>query len=164
MVESVPSSIGLSPVQREILKLIIQHQASVQGSAEPERVILLWSEGVSSRQPRRNLALPRRKSKPCVIAGGHRRCALQPQNGSGTRHLAISCLLFSEVPNEKTSSETALYSSEGSAQTSSQSRNTSRTQRLKTRGKSAHRNPSPQTKRVRDQQEQLDPRKPRCCV
>jgi hypothetical protein len=47
MVESVPSSIVLSPVQREMLDLIIQDQASIQGPAEPEHVILLWSEGIS---------------------------------------------------------------------------------------------------------------------
>ena len=47
MVDSVPSSIELSPVQREILDLIIQDQASIQGPVQPERVILLWSEGVS---------------------------------------------------------------------------------------------------------------------
>jgi DDE superfamily endonuclease len=47
MVESVPSSIVLSPVQRETLDLIIQDQASIQGPVEPERVILLWSDGIS---------------------------------------------------------------------------------------------------------------------
>jgi DNA-binding CsgD family transcriptional regulator len=47
MVDQVPSSIDLSPAQREILNLIIQDQSSVQASAEPEHVILLWSEGVS---------------------------------------------------------------------------------------------------------------------
>ena len=47
MADSVPSSIELSPVQREILDLIIQDQESIQGPVEPERVILLWSEGVS---------------------------------------------------------------------------------------------------------------------
>src|SRR6266436_3039159 len=45
--DPLPSSIELSPVQREILDLIIQDQASIQGPVEPERVILLWSEGAS---------------------------------------------------------------------------------------------------------------------
>ncbi len=47
MVDSLPLSIELSPVQREILDLIIQDQASIHGPVEPERVILLWSEGAS---------------------------------------------------------------------------------------------------------------------
>lgn len=47
MIDSLPSSIELTPVQREILDLIIQDQASIQGPVEPERVILLWSEEVS---------------------------------------------------------------------------------------------------------------------
>ena len=56
MVDPDPSSIELSPVQREILELIIQDQASIQGPVEPERVILLWSEGSLSSQPLINLA------------------------------------------------------------------------------------------------------------
>jgi hypothetical protein len=47
MVDSLPSSIELSPVQREILDLIIQDQVSIQGHVEPERAILLWGDGVS---------------------------------------------------------------------------------------------------------------------
>ena len=47
MPKSFPSSIELSPVQREILDLIIQDQATIQGPVQPERVILLWSEGIS---------------------------------------------------------------------------------------------------------------------
>ena len=47
MPDSFPSSIELSPFQREILDLIIQDQATIQGPVQPERVILLWSEGIS---------------------------------------------------------------------------------------------------------------------
>ena len=47
MVESVPSLIVLPPVQREVLNLITQDQALIQAPAEPEHVILLWSEGIS---------------------------------------------------------------------------------------------------------------------
>jgi hypothetical protein len=47
MIDPVPSSIELSPVQREILDLIIQDQAAIQGPVEPERAILLWSDGIS---------------------------------------------------------------------------------------------------------------------
>ena len=47
MVDHVPSSIELSTVQREILDLIIQNQTAVQGPVQPERAILLWSDGIS---------------------------------------------------------------------------------------------------------------------
>jgi DNA-binding CsgD family transcriptional regulator len=41
MVKPVPKSIVLSPAQRETLDLIIQ------GPAQPEHVILLWSDELS---------------------------------------------------------------------------------------------------------------------
>jgi hypothetical protein len=53
----VPLSLELSPVQREILDLIIQDQASIQGPVEPERVILLWSEGGSESTTAQKLGI-----------------------------------------------------------------------------------------------------------
>lgn len=47
ILDSIPSSIELSAVQRDILDLIIQGQATIHNSVEPERAILLWNEGVS---------------------------------------------------------------------------------------------------------------------
>jgi transposase len=47
MAELPPSQIELSPVLREVLHLLIQDQESIQGASEPERAILLWSEGIS---------------------------------------------------------------------------------------------------------------------
>jgi transposase len=44
---TLPSLIDLSDVQREILNLIMQESRSVNGPVKPERVILLWSEGLS---------------------------------------------------------------------------------------------------------------------
>jgi len=56
-IDPLPSSIGLSPVQREILDLIIQDQTSIQGPVQPERVILLWSDGVSESATARELGI-----------------------------------------------------------------------------------------------------------
>ena len=43
----LPSSIELSDVQRDILNLIIENPENFRGGVEPERVILLWSDGLS---------------------------------------------------------------------------------------------------------------------
>jgi hypothetical protein len=59
-----PSSIELSPVQREILDLIIQDQTSIQGPVQPERVILLWSDGVSESATARELSYCSRSFTP----------------------------------------------------------------------------------------------------
>ena len=96
MVESVPSSIVLSPAQREMLDLIIQDQASIQGPAEPEHVILLWSEGISESATAEKLGISEAEVRPSVIAGGHRRHALQPRRRSCTKHSTISFHSFSE--------------------------------------------------------------------
>src|ERR1017187_8953869 len=57
MVDSIPSSIELSPVQREVLELIIQDQMSVQRPVQPERAIVLWSEGVSESATAQQLGI-----------------------------------------------------------------------------------------------------------
>ena len=118
-VESIPSSIGLSPVQREILKLIIQHQASVQGSAEPERVILLWSEGVSESTTAQKLGVTEEEVKTLRYRWWVSTMRIAASERKWHKALSDFVSLIFRVPNEKTPSETALYSSEGSAQTSS---------------------------------------------
>ncbi len=57
LVTSLPSSIDLSTIQREILNLIIEDQKSVSGPAEPERVILLWSDGLTIPVTARKLGM-----------------------------------------------------------------------------------------------------------
>ena len=57
MDDVIPSRIELSPVQREILNLIIEDQLSIQETVLPERVILLWSEGVSESATSQKLAI-----------------------------------------------------------------------------------------------------------
>jgi hypothetical protein len=57
MIISYPSSIELTPVQQDILDLIIQDQRAAQRAAEPEHVILLWSKGRSEKQTARELRI-----------------------------------------------------------------------------------------------------------
>ncbi len=63
MADSVPSCIELSPTQREILELIVQDQASIQKHAEPERAILLWSEGASESTTAQQLGISEEEVK-----------------------------------------------------------------------------------------------------
>ena len=92
----LPQSIELSPVQREILDLIVQDQTSIQGPVQPERAILLWSDGISESSPLGSSTSARRPSDPCVIAGWHRRHALLPQRKNFRRHSPTSFRSFSE--------------------------------------------------------------------
>lgn len=57
MDDSLPPSIDLSPVVREILGLIIQDQESIQGPTEPERTILLWANGASESATAKDLGI-----------------------------------------------------------------------------------------------------------
>jgi transposase len=75
MDDPIPSQIQLSPVQREILDLIIEDQVSIQGSVLPERVILLWSEGVSESVTAQKLGI----SEETVKALRHRWWSLVPR-------------------------------------------------------------------------------------
>jgi transposase len=60
MVSTTPPSIELSPIQRDMLDLIIRDQAAVQRAAEPERAILLWSQGVSETQTAHKLRITKK--------------------------------------------------------------------------------------------------------
>jgi hypothetical protein len=57
MYDEIPSLMRLSPVQREILNLIIEDQLSIQQPVLSERAILLWSEGVSESATSQKLAI-----------------------------------------------------------------------------------------------------------
>jgi DNA-binding CsgD family transcriptional regulator len=67
-IEPLPQSIELSPAQREILDLIVQDQTSIQGPVQPERAILLWSDGISESATARELDI----SKEAVRSLRHR--------------------------------------------------------------------------------------------
>ena len=57
MINSYPPSIELSPVQRDILNLIIRDQRAVQRAAEPKHVILHWFNGHSEKRTARELRI-----------------------------------------------------------------------------------------------------------
>ncbi len=121
MVDSVPSSIELSPVQREILDLIIQDQASIQGPVEPERVILLWSEGASESTTAEKLGI----SEEEVRTLRYRWWAWTARIAAAEKksHKAFNDLvsLIFRIPNEDPPSKTASNSSAGGVQTGSAS-------------------------------------------
>jgi hypothetical protein len=101
MTDSIPSSIELSPVQREILELIIQDQTSVQGPSQPERAILLWSEGTSETATARELGI----SDEEVRFLRHRWLASRTHIAAGEKKLhqafnALVSIIF-QIPNEE---------------------------------------------------------------
>src|ERR1700738_4854139 len=55
MTDALPSSIKLSPVQREVLDQIVHVLTSTQDPVWPERAILLWGDGVSDSTTAREL-------------------------------------------------------------------------------------------------------------
>lgn len=121
MVDPVPSSIELSPVQREILDLIIQDQASIQGPVEPERVILLWSEGVSESTTAEKLDISEEEVRTLRYrwwASTARIAAAEKKSHKAFNDLVS--LIF-RIPNEEPHSEAASTSSVGGVKTSSAS-------------------------------------------
>ncbi len=116
MADSVPSSIELSPLQQEIIDLIIQAQASIQGPVEPERVILLWSEGVSESTTAEKLGI----SEDTVRDLRYRWWASTKRIAAAERkaHKALDDLvsLIFQIPSEEIPSETALTSSVSNVQ------------------------------------------------
>jgi hypothetical protein len=50
---------NISTVQRDVLELIMRDQATAKKAAEPERAILLWSQGVSERTTAQRLRISR---------------------------------------------------------------------------------------------------------
>jgi len=111
MIDSMPLSIELSPVQREILDLIIQDQVSIQGPVEPERAILLWSQGVSESTTAKRLGISEaevRMLRKCWWASRARMATAEKKLDKVFNDLVS--LIFS-IPNEEPPSETASNSS-----------------------------------------------------
>jgi len=112
----VPLSLELSSVQREILHLIIQDQASIQGPVEPERVILLWSEGISESTTAERLGISEaevRTLRKRWWASTARIAAAEKKSHKAFNDLVS--LIF-RIPNEESPSETASNSSAASIQ------------------------------------------------
>jgi hypothetical protein len=55
MTDALPSSIKLSPIQREVLDQIVHVLTSTQDPVWPERAILLWGDGVTDSTTAREL-------------------------------------------------------------------------------------------------------------
>ncbi len=101
MTDSIPPSIELSPVQQEILELIVQDQMSVQGPVQPERAILLWSKGTSETATARELGI----SDEEVRLLRHRWLASRTRIAAGEKKLhqafnALVSIIF-QIPNEE---------------------------------------------------------------
>jgi len=159
MVDPFPSSIELSPHSGRY-DLIIQNQASTKGRGARTRYLALEAKGSLSLQPLENWASPRSRSERCVIAGGRRRHALQPQRKKFRRHLTFDLTDF-PIPNEETHQVCIKIRQAAFIQAAPSKGNHPNTE-IASCHASAHLKSFHQpTKSLRDQQEQLDPRKPR---
>jgi hypothetical protein len=116
---SVPSRIELSPMQRDILELIFEDQASILGPAEPELVILLWSEGVSESTTAQQVGIGEdevRTLRYRWLASTTRIAAAERMVDKSFNNLVS--LIF-RVPNEDLPLDTSLNSSVGGIKTDS---------------------------------------------
>lgn len=119
MVHSLPSSIELTPVQREILDLIIQDQATIQGPVQPERAILLWCDGISEFETAQRLSISEEEVR--TLRNRWWESTARVAAAEKKFHKVFNDLvsLIFRVPNEETPSETALNSSAASVQPTS---------------------------------------------
>jgi transposase len=118
-IEPLPPSIELSPVQREILDLIVQDQMSIQGPVQPERAILLWSDGISESATARELGI----SEEAIRSLRRRWSASTARITAAEKklHKAFTDLvsLIFRIPSEEPPPEATPDSPAGAAQTSS---------------------------------------------
>jgi hypothetical protein len=118
-IDPLPSSIELSLVQREILDLIIKDQEGIQGPVQPERVILLWSDGASASATARELGI----SQEDVRFLRHRwlasaRRVVAAENKLQRVFSDLVSLIF-RIPNEEPFPEATPNSPKGTSQTNS---------------------------------------------
>lgn len=116
MIDPLPSSIELSPVQREILDLIIQDQATIQGPVQPERVILLWSEGVSESETAQRLGISDAEVRTLRKRWWESTARIAAAEKKLHKVFNDLVSLIFRVPNEETPSEIALNSTAGGIQ------------------------------------------------
>ena len=98
---TLPSSIELSDIQREILDLIIADQTGVNEPVEPERVVLLWRDGLSISGTARKLSIKENE----VIILRHRWLEATPRIAAAERKFQrtfreLVSLIF-QVPNDE---------------------------------------------------------------
>ncbi len=106
MVDPVPASIELSPVQQEILDLIIQDYASTQG-VEPERVILHWREGVSESITAQKLGITEEEVRTIRYRWWASTARIAAAEKKFHKVFNDLVSLIFRVPNEELSSEVA---------------------------------------------------------
>jgi hypothetical protein len=116
-IATLPQSIELSAVQQEILDLIVRDQTSVQGPVQPERVILLWSEGISVSATARELGI----GQALVRSLRHRWMAAAPRVTATEKriHKAFTELvsMIFRIPNEEPPQKAAPHLPKGATQT-----------------------------------------------
>ena len=117
MTDALPSSIELSPVQREVLDLIVHELTSTQDPVWPERAILLWSDGVSHSTTARELDV----SEETVRILRHRWFSWTARIAAAEKKVnkvfaEIVSLIF-QILSEESAPETTLTAPVGAAQT-----------------------------------------------
>lgn len=122
MVDSIPSSIELSTIQREILDLIIQDQGSIHGPVQPERVILLWSEGVSQSTTAEKLAISEKDVSTIRYRWWASTARIVASEKKVEKAFNDLVSLIFRIPNEELPSETASNSSARGVQSGSASK------------------------------------------
>ena len=121
MLDSVPLSIELSPVQREILDLIIQDYESTQGPSEPERVILFWSEGISESTTAQKLGISEEEVRTLRYRWWSSMTRIAAAEKKFHKMFHDLVRLIFRVPNEEPPSEVTSTPSTGGVNTSSTS-------------------------------------------
>jgi transposase len=124
MVDFLPSSIELTPVQREILDLIIQDQATIQGPVQPERAILLWSDGMSESETAPRLGISEEEVRTLRNRWWESKARIAAAEKKFHKVFNDLVSLIFRVPNEETPSEIALHSSAPGVQVTSGSQGT----------------------------------------
>ena len=119
MVDFLPSSIELTPAQREILDLIIQDQGTIQGPVQPERAILLWCDGISESETAQRLGISDAEVR--TLRKRWWESTARIATAEKKLHKVFNDLvsLIFRIPNEEPPSETASKSSAGGVQASS---------------------------------------------
>lgn len=116
MADSFPPSIELTPVQREILDLIIQDQATIQGPVQPERAILLWSEGISESKTAQRLGISEEDVRTLRKRWWESTARVAAAEKKFHKVFNDLVSLIFRIPNEETPSEIALHSSAAGVQ------------------------------------------------
>jgi transposase len=116
MADSLPPSIELTPVQREILDLIIQDQATIQGPVPPERAILLWCDGISEPETAQRLGISDAEVRTLRKRWWESTARIAAAEKKLHKVFNDLVSLIFKVPNEESPSEIALNSTAGGIQ------------------------------------------------